>query len=232
MRKEFFGIDVPEAVHKAAKRLGLPVDEIEYQRLPERYGQPLQQEKVGILVDYHPERAKPKPTSHEWNEEVERLRDQPQRFAALVLERLLEGLGYPASIKVTEKGEQVLLTAAFEDAVPDTRRGDMRELRGALQYLINRVLASRGEDQRRFIVDFTGDIEDRTAKMKLLGEELAAKVGRLGQPLQVGLMDSQDRRLLHLSLVDRSDVSTYSHGGGAYRVLCVEPDKGEPQKTD
>jgi spoIIIJ-associated protein len=225
MRKEFFGIDVPEALHKASKRLGIPVAELDYRQLPQRFGQPLHPEKVGVLIEYHPQQAKPKPTSHEWNEEVERLRDQPQRFAALVLERLLEGLGYPAAVKVTEKGEQVLLTAAFEDAVPDTRRGDMRELRGALQYLINRVVASRGEEQRRFIVDFTGDIEDRTAKMKLLGEELAAKAGRIGQPLQVGLMDSQDRRLLHLALVDRSDVSTYSHGGGAYRVLCVEPGK-------
>jgi len=225
MRKEFFGIDLPEALQKASKRLGIPVADLDYQQLPQRFGQPLQAEKVGILVEYNPEQARPKPTSHEWNEEVERLRDQPQRFAALVLERLLEGLAYPAAVEVTEKGEQVLLTAAFEDAVPDTRRGDMRELRGALQYLINRVVASRGEDQRRFIVDFTGDIEDRTAKMKLLGEELAAKAGRLDKPLQVGLMDSQDRRLLHLALVDRSDVSTYSHGGGAYRVLCVEPEK-------
>ncbi len=225
MRKEFFGIDLPEVLQKASKRLGIPVADLDYQQLPQRFGQPLQPEKVGILVDYNTEQARPKPTSHEWNEEVERLRDQPQRFAALVLERLLEGLAYPAAVEVTEKGEQVLLTAAFEDAVPDTRRGDMRELRGALQYLINRVVASRGEDQRRFIVDFTGDIEDRTAKMKLLGEELAAKAGRLDKPLQVGLMDSQDRRLLHLALVDRSDVSTYSHGGGAYRVLCVEPEK-------
>jgi spoIIIJ-associated protein len=71
-------------------------------------------------------------------------------------------------------------------------------------------------------VDFAGNLEARAAELGALSRRLAEQVRRTGRTLNVHLMESQDRRLLHLALQEDPDVVTSSRGEGRFRVLCVQ----------
>lgn len=225
MKREFFGTDLDAAIEKASARLEIPVEKMNYTQLDGIFGHSLQPDMVGILVEYDEnDQQAADPRSFDWNTEVDKVRDDPNQFAVQVLERTLQGLGLEAAVEAVEGDEdQVLLTVTFQGEPPDTRRGEMRELRGAVQYLINRVSNEGREGERRYIIDLGGDLEGRTRCMHSLAAELAEKVQQLGQPIQIGLMDPQDRRLLHLALVDHPAVATFSQGEGRFRVLCIKP---------
>ncbi len=225
MKREFFGTDLDDALQKASARLGIPVDKLSYTEFDGLFGHSLQPDMLGILVEYEPgDKQAAVSGSIDWDAEVEKVRDDPNQFAVQVLERTLQGLDLEASVTAAEgEGDQVVLTVAFQGEAPDTRRGEMRELRGAIQYLINRVVNEGREGERRYIIDLGGDLEERTQRMHTLASELAEKVKQLGQPIQIGLMDPQDRRLLHTALVDHPDVATFSQGEGRFRVLCIKP---------
>lgn len=224
MIKEFFGADLQAVLHKASGKLGIPIEQLSYRELPGLFGNATQGLKVGVLVNFDPDKVQPDQASRtDWLDELQQLADQPNQRAARILGRILEGLGMPAEVNPEERGEQVALAVRFAGEAPDTRRGDVRELRSAAQYLINRIQSQGNEGERRYLIDFGGDLEDRSAWIEQLSGELSAKVAELGQVIQVGLMDSQDRRLLHLALVEDPRVSTFSHGEGRFRVLCIKP---------
>ncbi len=224
MKREFFGQDLEKALQKASKRLGIPCDEIKYEQLKETFGQPSKTPMLGIVVEYEPERDQPPPADSDLNAQVEELRDRPDECATFILTRLLFYLGMEADVSAVEEGEQLLLKVEFLGDYPDTRRGEIRELRGAVQYIVNRAInEGKVGGEHRFIVDFGGDLEDRSRRMKTLARELSEKVVKLGQTVSVQMMDSQDRRLLHVALVEFPGVNTYSMGDGRFRVMCIEP---------
>lgn len=224
MKREFFGTDLEAALDKAAGRLGIPVDKLNYTQLDGIFGHSMQPDMVGILVEYDvADRASATVASFDWNAEVEKVREEPSLFAARVLERTFTGLGLEASVEAIESEEHVLLKVVFKGEPPDTRRGEMREMRGAVQYLINRISNEGRDGERRYIIDLGGDLDERREQMAALASDLADKVQQLKKPVQVGLMDPQDRRFLHVALVDHPAVSTFSQGEGRFRVLCIKP---------
>jgi len=226
MKREFFGTDLGAALSKASARLGIPVEALKYTEFEERFGHSLQPDMVGILVDYEEGAGQAtREVSFDFNADLEKVRDDPKLFASQVLSRTLAGLGLEATVEALEEAEAVLLKVTFDGDPPDTRRGEMRELRGALQYLVNRVSNEGREGERRFIIDFGGDLEERKLCMQALAADLADKVRQLGKPIQIGLMDPQDRRFLHLALVDHPGVATFSQGEGRFRVLCIKPEE-------
>ena len=58
-----------------------------------------------------------------------------------------------------------------------------------------------------------------------LAEELQSKVESLGRPIHIHLMDSQDRRLVHMALMENAKAKTSGSGEKQFRVLIVEPRK-------
>jgi predicted RNA-binding protein Jag len=91
--------------------------------------------------------------------------------------------------------------------------------------LVNRAASGEGEGERRFIVDIGGTLENRSRKMNELGKQLAAKVSLLEKPVHIHLMDSQDRRMVHMAAADNQKIDTQASGDAQFRVLRVEPRK-------
>jgi spoIIIJ-associated protein len=224
MRKEFFGDDLNDALHKASRALGIPVDQLTYQELHEEFGNPRTGLKRAILVDFTEDQVRPsEAVGPDPLAELAAFEQQPDERAARILARILEGLGMPGKVAPQAQGEQVALAVEFRGEPPDLRRGDVRELRASIQYLVNRVQSQGNEGERRYVIDFGGDKEDRSSWIEPLARELAQKVHALQKSLQIGLMDSQDRRVLHLALVEDPLVETVSHGDGRFRVISVQP---------
>jgi predicted RNA-binding protein Jag len=231
MKREFFGTDVDQALQKASAKLGIPLADIKYASLDGVFGTSLTGDLVGIIVTYDPQvKASAEQAGPDLYSEIYELRGDACKFSSAILARVLGDLDMPADVEAIENEGQVVLTAEFSGEAPDMRRGDLRELRGSLQYLLNRVVGEGLDRELSFIIDFGGNLEKRSAMMQGLGQELKAKVVELNKSVQIGLMDSQDRRLMHTTLVEEKQVATYSRGEGRFRVMCIKPQKEPPQK--
>ena len=119
-----------------------------------------------------------------------------------------------------ERDDFVHLLVDMKEEDMELRKGQARELRGAIQHMINRI---QGGDERkkRYLIDFGGSLEERTEQMAQLSRDVAEISKRLKKPLYVHLMDAQDRRILHTGLRQEKDVLTESHGDPMFRRLCI-----------
>jgi spoIIIJ-associated protein len=224
MKKEFFASSVDEALDKASRVLGTPTEKLSYQIVEGTFGQPMNPGMVAIVVEAEEGAAGAGSPSAPSEEEQHAREAGDTEWAVYLLRGILKRMHLDAPVDSYEKGEHVILTVQVQDGSIDLRRGVCRELRGAIQHIVNRAVSRGGELARRFILDIGGTLEGRSEKMKSLADVLAEKVETLDRPLHIYMMDSQDRRLLHQNLLDRPRLRTQGHGEKQFRVLSIEPD--------
>lgn len=231
MEREFFATDVDQAVQKAATTMGVPPGELRYRVLDGEFGQVLKPKMVAILVEVEEgQEEDSRPPAGPSREELAARSAGEEEWAVYLLEGILERMDIEAKTTVDHKGDNVILTVQFERDDLDTRRGACRELRGALQHLVNRAVSSGQDLKRRYIVDLGGTLESRREKIQELGKEVVESVRRLGKPVHIHLMDSQDRRILHTELVEDQSIETGSSGDAKFRVLTLSPRSGNESK--
>lgn len=224
MIREFFGSSVEEALEKAGLRYDVEAGSIEYTLVKGEFGRLLGSNKVAILV-VEPERRKGKKPEYTPAEPAPEKKPGSGEWAGYVLEGIFKRMGIPVKIESEERGENTILTVEMPEGSLDLRRGESRELRGAIQHLVNRAASGEGEGGKRFIVDIGGTLEKRREKMNELAGQLAGKTSDQGKPIHVHLMDSQDRRIVHAALAENQEVATTASGEAQFRVLRVEPKK-------
>jgi spoIIIJ-associated protein len=95
----------------------------------------------------------------------------------------------------------------------------------AIQYLVNMVInKKRGQEaQKLYVVDIDGYRKRRESSLKKYAIEKAEIVKRKGEPVALYFMNSIERRLVHLSLKEDPEVSTYSEGKEPYRRIIITP---------
>jgi spoIIIJ-associated protein len=224
MIQEFFGSTVEEALEKASLRFGVEAQRLEYTLVDGEFGSALSSKKVAILVNVPEQPPGEKPPEASVEKAPERRSDSIE-WASYVLDGIFKRMGIPVKIESRERGENTILTVELPDDALDLRRGESRELRGAIQHLVNRAASSEGEGEKRFIVDIGGTLEKRLEKMNDLADQLAAKVSDQGKTVHIHLMDSQDRRIVHTALAAADKIATVASGEAPFRVLKVEPKK-------
>ena len=130
------------------------------------------------------------------------------------------------TVEVTESGE------AEEDRtyVLQVRGDDLRALIGrrgdtldALQY-ITRLISSRDLQRRaNFIVDVGEYKHKRALKLYQLANRMANQAIERGRTVKLEPMPSHERRIIHMALRNRGDVTTTSVGEGRYRKVTIIP---------
>ncbi|MBN2497694.1 MAG: hypothetical protein JXR96_24080 [Deltaproteobacteria bacterium] len=228
-RREFFGQDLAEALEKASGKLGIPRDRMRYMPMDQPFGSAFKGKKIAVIVEYEPEEISSEEDDSESLDRVRAKQDQPLECSVLVLEQLLKYMEIEASVRAEQKEDFIVLTVELIGSPIDLRRGEGRELRSALQYLVNRIVYNGRENEQRFIIDIGGGLEKREDELHGLASSLASRSIRIGKTLQIQLMDSQDRRLLHIALVDDDKIETFSCGAGRYRVICIRPRSGDAE---
>jgi spoIIIJ-associated protein len=224
MIREFFGDTVEDALEKAGLRFGVEAQRLEYTVVEGEFGGALDSKKVAILVEVPKQEPGEKPPEKPAEPAPEK-KPGSAEWAGYVLEGIFKRMGISAKIESRDKSDNTILTVDLPKGTLDLRRGESRELRGAIQHLVNRAASGEGEGEKRFIVDIGGTLEKRREKMNELGGQLADKVTEQGKPVHVHLMDSQDRRIVHTALAENSRVATMAIGEAQFRVLKVEPKK-------
>lgn len=154
--------------------------------------------------------------------------DEEANVAVETVQELLDKMGVTASVEASyaspadenESGPLVLQVTGKDLGMLIGRRG---ETLASLQY-ITRLIVSR-DLQRR--VDLVVDVEHykarREQRLHSLALRMAKQASQRGRTVKLEPMPAYERRIIHLSLRDRTDVYTQSEGEGDSRKVTIVP---------
>lgn len=99
--------------------------------------------------------------------------------------------------------------------------GHNAELLDAFQYIARRAFAEDVADGLQLDFDANGYRESRLTELELMAQKAAEKVKATRVPFVFDPMNAQDRRIVHMALVDMQGIRTESEGEGQMRRVKI-----------
>lgn len=99
--------------------------------------------------------------------------------------------------------------------------GHNAELLDAFQYIARRAFADAVADGLQIDFDANGYRESRYQELELMAQKAAEKVKVTKVPFVFDPMNAQDRRIVHMALVDMPGIRTESEGEGQMRRVKI-----------
>jgi spoIIIJ-associated protein len=135
------------------------------------------------------------------------------------LNAVFNGAGFNLNAAAGEVTDGCLLNIDGEDASFLLSEGG--ELLEALQHLVNQVFGDSLQRGERIICDTQDFRATREAELRAMARHAADRVRSTGLAFTFGPMNSNERRVIHLSLAGEEDLHTESVGEGSARRLKV-----------
>ncbi len=167
--------------------------------------------------DYRPRRA----ATADWRED-DVSEDSPDaaRLRAF-LSRVLDELGLAGNIRISEGPEELSAEINGEDmGIFIGRRGQTID---AVEYLASIVVFSGVHPRRRVELDAEGYKDRRRRQIEQVALRKADEAAKRGRPVQLTPMTPAERKIVHLTLRDRTDVATASQGREPNRAVVISP---------
>lgn len=101
--------------------------------------------------------------------------------------------------------------------------GHKGETLAALQYITRVIAAKRLGKAVNVVVDVENYKERREEQLRRLAKRLADQAVQQGRTMSLEPMPANERRVIHLALRDRNDVTTESVGEGRSRKVTIVP---------
>jgi spoIIIJ-associated protein len=156
-----------------------------------------------------------------WSEDEES-EDSPE--AALLrafLSRILDELGLVGAIHIVEEPEELSAEISGEDmGILIGRRGQTID---AIEYLASIAIFSGAHPRRRVALDAEGYKDRRRRQIEHVALRKADEAVKRGRPVQLTPMTPAERKIVHLTLRDRTDVATASQGREPNRAVVISP---------
>jgi spoIIIJ-associated protein len=92
-----------------------------------------------------------------------------------------------------------------------------------IQYMVNLLTNKRSDEWVRVILDVEGYRSQREESLIGLAERVARQVARNRRPISLEPMPPNERRIVHMTLKEMSDVRTESSGEGDMRRVTIYP---------
>lgn len=156
--------------------------------------------------------------------------DELYEAAREVLERLLRLMDIEAEVTPSEAfsentGDGVTTSIGLNIEGEDLgiligRRG---QTMGALQHIVRIITAQNMQITIPIVIDVEGYKERRCEGLRALAVRLADQVKTKKIPFAMEPMPAFERRVVHLALADRKDVTTESTGLGMSRKVVIKP---------
>jgi spoIIIJ-associated protein len=226
----FTGRDVAEALEQAGRALGLSPDALRYVVLERGSAGALGMEgrpaRIAVLLDAGGRRAPAAAGPAAQPEAAPELEAaDPVAGVRATLARLAESARVALAAEVREDA-RVVEVRLSGPAARWLLEDDAEALR-ALDHVLQRSFA-RALAPRRLRLDCEGYGEQRDERLRALAQELAGAVRRDGRPRTTGALNAYERRVIHMTLGEQSDLRTYSTGEGGERRVTIAP-KDEPE---
>lgn len=147
-------------------------------------------------------------------------KDESIRFATKYLEDLLSFFGINVAVDSTIDDEVIQL------GIPSTSMNSLligREANNlrALQHIVSMALSSRDAEVVRVNVDVADYKRQRADRIAEQAENWIREVRMTGRSRRLNL-NAADRRIVHKTAQDYSDIATHSEGEGRERQLIIE----------
>jgi spoIIIJ-associated protein len=158
---------------------------------------------------------------YRWNPE-DMAADKPvaARLRAF-LERVLWEMGLSGQVRISEGPEELAAEISGEDlGILIGRRGQTLD---ALEYLAGIALFPGGHPRKHVELDAEGYKERRRRQIERVAVRKADEAAKRGRPVQLAPMTPAERKIVHLALRERNDVTTVSEGREPYRAVVISP---------
>ena len=137
------------------------------------------------------------------------------------LNDVFSGCKLDLSAEVAEAAEGCLLELDGEDA--SLLRSEGGELLSALEHLLNQAFGRSLPQGERIVCDVQNFRATREAELRAMARHAAERVRTTQSAFTFGPMNSNEPRVIHLSLAEEPDLHTESIGEGNARRLKVSP---------
>lgn len=145
--------------------------------------------------------------------------------AAEFLGNVFEQTGLELRVEVKQGIAGDVLDIEGDDA--ELLQAQTGELLEALQHLVNQVFGRSLGAGERLVCDVNGFRATREAELQAMANLAASRVRQTGMPFTFQPMSANERRIIHLTLADSTDLFTESIGEGADRKLRIGPKRKE-----
>ncbi len=139
--------------------------------------------------------------------------------AAEFLGGLVNDLGFDLKVTSEMNDEGCLVSLNGEDA--HYALAENGELLDAFEVVLFQAFGRELDREHRFVVDADGFRQTRKAELQAMARFAADQVRKNGRPFTFGVLNSTERRIIHLSLQKEEDLFTESVGDGRDRRLQV-----------
>lgn len=249
---EVEGKSKDDATQKAARELGVPVEEIGIEVLSDSgrgfFGF-VGGKKVKIrawskresreeLDDEVPEiqeavAEKPAPVASEDEEETEETEETEKTEKAQKAQEALQGLigwlSEQATVEIKEETSERILLEIHGDKT-GLLIGKRGQTLDALQFLANKMVNRSRDSAKRIEVDMEQYRKRREQSLQNMAVRLGQKVKKKKKPITIEAMNAHDRRIIHLTLKNDRALETKSVGKGEMRKLVIHPVNGGRSK--
>jgi spoIIIJ-associated protein len=151
-------------------------------------------------------------------ENFEDLKAQVERF----VRELIDKSSLDLRIEV-QTVDEAGLEVSFQGFDLPLLLGHNAELLDALQYITRRAFAGAVADGLQVDFDANGYRHARRHELELMAQKAADRVKLSKVPFVFDPMNAQDRRIIHMSLLDHQGVRTESEGDGQMRRVKIIP---------
>src|SRR6059036_2272941 len=126
----------------------------------------------------------------------------------VTLEKILELLGFTATVEEHNMEDGILLDVKTEDS--GRLIGRQGQTLSDLQYLVNRLLFQQDQGTPKVTVDIAGYRAQAREALVRKAKQAAEKVRRWGDVVELEPLNAFDRRIVHNALKDDPSVETHS----------------------
>lgn len=152
--------------------------------------------------------------------------------AAASSKKLLSLMGVdPVSVTSDTTDDGVSVTIAVSDEESGLLIGYHGETLGAFQYVLGQILNHDTEVWKRVSVNINDYRDQREQQLRQMATNAADRALATGDEIEMPYLTPAERRIIHLALVDRTDVTTFSEGEERSRRLVVSPKRPASPST-
>jgi spoIIIJ-associated protein len=135
------------------------------------------------------------------------------------LNAIFDGAGFDLHATAEEAADGCLLNIDGGDTSLLLNEGG--ELLEAVQHLVNQAIGRKLPKGERIVCDVENFRATREAELRAMALYVAERVRTTGVPYTFGPMNSNERRVIHLTLAEDEELHTESIGEGSSRRLKV-----------
>jgi spoIIIJ-associated protein len=210
---EFEGKTTEEAIENAARKLNLPVEDLNIDVI--------EPGSAGIFGLVGGRRAKIKVTLKSAPEPEQNAEMVEVQLARETLEKILSLIPVEANVQTDRMEDNIVLNIVGDrSGLLIGRKGKTLD---ALQYIVTKIVNKALDKRINVIVDSENYRERRKDSITQLALKMGEKAKKIKKPVATNPLNPHDRRLVHLALQEDDDLETRSRGEGLLKKVVIIP---------